>query len=309
MNNTRVIFMGTPHFACSILNALLEEGYNVVAVVSQPDKKVGRKQELQATPVKALALTHNIPVVQPTSIKTQYEDVLAYAPDLIVTCAYGQIVPKALLDAPRFGCINVHASLLPALRGGAPIHKSIIYGHQETGISIMRMVEKMDAGAYMMQEAIPIGPDDTTGIIHDALMELGDSMIRRALPLILEGRATFIEQDESKITYAWNVSKEEEKIDFSKPLQQVYDQVRGLIPWPVGYGLLAGKKCKIWSAKARTATHSLATGCLVFSDVVEIAVDGGFLRVEELQLEGKQKVSAKDFMNGSGKKLEGELMQ
>lgn len=307
MKNTRIVFMGTPLFACDILKSLVEEGYNVVAVVSQPDKKIGRKQEVVMTPVKALATSYGIPVVQPIKIKTDYEEVLAYQPDLIVTCAYGQIVPKALLDAPKFGCINVHASLLPKLRGGAPIHKSIIFGEKETGISIMRMVEKMDAGAYMMQEAVLIEEQDTTGTLHDKLKALGAQMIKKAVPLIIEKKAIFTEQDESQVTYAWNVSKEEEKIVLDNDLQTVYNQIRGLIPWPVGYILLDGKKCKLWSVRKEVKEHQEPIGKISFKDHVYIAVQGGYIIVDELQLEGKTKVSAKDFMNGAGKKYNHEV--
>lgn len=309
MKNTRIVFMGTPLFACAILKSLLDEGYNVVGVVSQPDKKVGRKQEVELTPVKKLALENGITVVQPSKIKLDFSEVIALEPDLIVTCAYGQIVPKGLLDYPRLGCINVHASLLPKLRGGAPIHKSIIYGEKYTGISIMRMVEKMDAGAYMMQESIQIEEADTTGSLHDKLKELGSTMIKKAIPHILDGTATFIEQDEANVTYAWNISKDEEKINISDQIEVVYNQIRGLIPWPVGYVLLEGKKCKLWAVRKLVQEHNLQAGLVVIDTDIRIAVQGGFIVVDELQVEGKGKVKAKEFMNGSAQKYKGVMVR
>ncbi|MGL5541438.1 MAG: methionyl-tRNA formyltransferase, partial [Erysipelotrichaceae bacterium] len=177
-----------------------------------------------------------------------------------------------------------------------------------TGVSIMRMVEKMDAGAYMMQEAVPIEDHDTTGSLHDKLMHLGSAMIKTALPLLFEGKAEFIEQEEAEVTYAWNVSKEEEKIDLSKSVDEVYNQIRGLIPWPVGYVLIQGKKLKLWSVEKIVKEHALPVGTLVYADAVQIAVTGGMIKVLELQLEGRSKMDAKSFMNGSGKALVDSLV-
>lgn len=309
MKNTRIVFMGTPLFACDILKSLIEEGYNVVGVVSQPDKKVGRKQEIELTPVKKLALEHGISVVQPLKIKLDFSEVAALEPELIVTCAYGQIVPKGLLDLPRFGCLNVHASLLPKLRGGAPIHKSIIYGEEYTGISIMRMVEKMDAGAYMMQESVKIEESDTAGSLHDKLKVLGSSMIKRAIPQVIEGTAIFVEQDESNVTYAWNISKEEERINLNESITTVYNQIRGLIPWPVGYIMIEGKKCKLWSVRKEEVQHNEVIGLLVIDQDVKIAVQGGYIIIDELQLEGKGKIQAKQFINGSAQKFNGVVVE
>lgn len=305
MKNKRIVFMGTPIFACAILQRLIDEGFNVVAVVSQPDKKVGRKQVITYTPVKELALKYGLRVIQPTNIKNEYDEVLSLKPDLMITCAYGQLVPEILLNAPTYGSINVHASILPKLRGGAPIHKAIIYGECESGVSIMRMVKKMDAGAVCGLVRVPIEENDTMGVLHDKLAVVGADELIRQLPAILNNEAVFIEQDESQVSYAWNISKEEEKIDFTKDIQTVYNQIRGLIPYPVGYVLHDGKKIKIHKAHIKKATVTSPVGTITgFVDsCMQVACHNGYLMIEELQLEGKSKTTAKDFYNGQGKMM------
>lgn len=309
MKNSRIVFMGTPDFACGILQRLIDEQYNVVAVVSQPDKKTGRKQVLTPTPVKQLALKRGIEVVQPISIKTEYESVLAYHPDLIITCAYGQIVPVALLSAVH--CINVHASLLPRNRGGAPIHKAIIYGEKVTGVSIMEMAKQMDAGAVCAVKKVEIEEDDTMGDLHDKLMKCGADCLIEVLPSILDHTAVFVAQDEDAATFSYNVSKEEEKIDFSKTLQEVYDHIRGLIPYPVGYAYLDGKKMKFHKARKQECDHCEPAGKILgFDDAAMlVAVEGGILRVLELQMEGKSRCSAVDFKNGAGRNAVGKYLK
>ena len=245
----RIVFMGTPIFATAILERLIKDGYDVVGVVSQPDKKVGRKQIITPTPVHASAQANGIEVYQPISIKEGMDKIQEWNPDLIVTCAYGQMIPVAILEYPKYGSLNVHASLLPKLRGGAPIHKSILYREKETGVSIMRMVKKMDAGAYMLQKKVTIGDDDTTEILHDKLMVCGADAISEAIPLLVSGKAVFIEQNEEEATFAFNVSKEEEFIDANRSIEKVYAQIRALISWPVGYILIDGKKIKIHKAR------------------------------------------------------------
>lgn len=301
----RIIFMGTPVFACSILKQLLIDEYDVIAVVSQPDKKVGRKQEIQMTPVKTLALENNIPVYQPVNIRNEYEMLVDLKPDMIVTCAYGQFIPKALLDCATFGCVNVHASLLPKLRGGAPIHKAIINGDSESGVTIMRMVEKMDAGAMISQSVVKIEDNDTMGSLHDKLMVCGAKLLSETLPLIFEGKHTETPQNEDEVTYAWNISKEEELIDFSKSIEEVYNQIRGLIPAPVAYTFVQGKKLKVYAVSLKYEKHDFKDGEIVglIDNGVAIAHSTGYLLFNEVQLEGKKKVSAKEFMNGAGRNL------
>ena len=301
MEDIRVIFMGTPEFACGILQTLIDEKYHVVAVVSQPDKKVGRKQIITQTPVKALALANNIDVIQPISIKDEYEKVLAYKPDLIVTCAYGQFVPSVILNYPKYGCINVHASLLPKYRGGAPIHKAIINGEKQTGVTIMQMIKKMDAGLMYDKCIVDIEPDDTTAILHDKLMIAGSKLLKEMLPSYLAGKITGIPQNELEASFAYNISKEEEYISFNDDVNKVYDHIRGLIDWQVGYGVVNGHRIKIYQAKKELAKHDFKAGKIIKleNDKIKVACNNGYILLEEVQMEGKKRLSAKDFYNGS----------
>lgn len=298
----RIVFMGTPIFATAILQQLIKDEYEVVGVVSQPDKKVGRKQLMQATPVKECALVNGIYVFQPIKIKDDYEQIKAWNPDLIVTCAYGQMIPEHILQFPKYGSLNVHASLLPELRGGAPIHKAIIYGHQKTGVSIMRMVKKMDAGDFMLQKEVIIEEDDTTAILHDKLMECGAIAISEAIPLLVSNQAKFVKQDEAKATFAYNISKEEERINPNNPVQQVYNHIRGLISWPVGYLLIHDKKIKIHEARKGLMETKYPCGSLfVENKCLYLQCLDGTIELLQVQLEGKSKCSAKEFINGAGR--------
>ena len=223
----KIVFMGTPDFAVNVLQGLIDSNYDVVGVVSQPDKEVGRKRILTPTPVKEVALKYNIPVFQPIKIRNEYDDILALEPDLIVTCAYGQIIPKEILDYPRLGCINVHGSLLPKLRGGAPIHHAIMDGLEETGITIMYMDVSMDSGDIISQRSIPITESDNVGILWDKLSLLGRDLLIDTLPSIIDGTNERIKQDESLVTFGFNVKREEEHIDFNKTSREVFNHVRG----------------------------------------------------------------------------------
>ena len=223
---------------------------------------------------------------------------------MIVTCAYGQMIPLSILEYPKYGSLNVHASLLPKLRGGAPIHKAILYGEKETGVSIMRMVKKMDAGAYMLQEKVTIEDDDTTEILHDKLMVCGANAISKAIPLVVEGKAVFIEQNEDEATFAYNVSKEEEYIDASNSVEKVYAHIRALISWPVGYIVVDDKKIKIHKAQRGNMKKVKEVNTLFVEDKkLYLQCADGCIELLEVQLEGKAKCSAKDFMNGAGRKF------
>ena len=231
MTDKKIIFMGTPPIARTMLERLVQEGYQIVLVVTQPDKRAGRKRELTMSAVKEYALSEGLPLFQPQDIKTDHGLILETDADLIVTCAYGQFVPQDVLDYPRFGAVNLHASLLPKLRGGAPVHKAIINGDTVTGMSMMRMVKRMDAGAVMAQCKVTIDPDDTAGILFDKLAKAGADLMAEQLPLLLAGKAVFVEQDEDKATFAYTISREEERLDLHQPLDKVYNQARGLIPF------------------------------------------------------------------------------
>lgn len=303
--NIRVVFMGTPNIAVAMLERLLKENYHVVGVVTQPDKKVGRKQEIKMSEVKEAALAHDIPVFQPIKIAEDHDIIKEWKPDLIVTCAYGQFVPEEILNYPTYGSINIHASLLPKLRGGAPIHWAIIHGDKETGISIMRMVKKMDAGAVMAQAKVSIEDKDTMGDVYEKLKVCGADLLAESIPKLIDGSAKFIEQDEAQATFGYNIKKEEEKIDFTKDIDTIYNHIRGLIPFPVGYAYMHKKKVKFHKVRKLHQAHSYRTGELIgmMEGGYAIAVSGGFILLDELQMEGKTKTDAKSFYNGAGKNL------
>ena len=245
MKNTKVVFMGTPEFAVPILDGLIKN-YNVVLVVSQMDKEKDRKGKLLYTPVKKLAIDNKIPVYQPSNINNEYDEILKYDPDIIITCAYGQIIPKVLLDYPKYGCINVHASLLPKLRGGAPIHRAIMNGDKETGITIMYMDLKMDNGDIISQKKIPILEDDNLDSLYDKLSKLGSSLLLETLPLILNNKNERIKQDENNVSYGYNINREEERIDFNDKSINIHNKVRSLSSRPGAYCYLNDKRLKIY---------------------------------------------------------------
>ena len=299
MENLKIVYMGTPDFSVGPLEKLNKE-YDVLAVVTQPDKEVGRKKEIKFSPVKEFAINNNIKVLQPEKIRKEYDEILNLEPDIIITCAYGQIIPKELLDYPKYGCINIHASLLPKLRGGAPIHKAIINGYDKTGVTIMYMDEKMDSGDIIYQEEIKIEDIDDAGTLFDKLSILGSNMIIKVLPDIINGNITRTKQNEEEVTYAYNITREEEKIDFNKSTKEVYNQVRGLYPWPVGYAILDDKKVKIYSSKIGNSNKEGKIGEIinVYTDSIGVKTIDGEILLIEIQLEGKKKVLVKDYLNG-----------
>ncbi|WP_281657965.1 methionyl-tRNA formyltransferase [Halobacillus sp. Cin3] len=309
---TRIAFMGTPDFAVPVLDRIMKEGYEVVVAVTQPDRPKGRKRVLTPPPVKTAALNHGIPVLQPEKIKHEYEDVLAYEPDLIVTAAFGQILPEALLNVPEYGCINVHASLLPEFRGGAPIHYSILEGKQETGVTIMYMVKKLDAGDMLSKVVVPIEDTDHVGTLHDKLSAAGADLLADTLPELLAGNITPEVQDESKVTFAGNIKREQEWIDWDRDQQTVYNHVRGLHPWPVAYTYWNGKPMKIWWAEKVSGHFSKVPGTVVKIEEDGFLVqagDGKALKIVSLQPSGKKKMDGQSFVNGAGQSLsEGDVL-
>lgn len=304
MKDIRIIFMGTPDFSVPVFKALAES-YNVVAVVTQPDKKTGRKQILTPSPIKLASAEFNIPLLQPINIKEEYEEVLKYKPDMIVTCAYGQIIPKELLDYPKYKCINVHASLLPKLRGGAPIHHAIMDGYDKTGITIMYMGTKMDSGDIISQKETKITKDDTLGTLHDRLSEMGKDLLMETLPNIISGNIKPIKQDESEVTYGYNITKEDEKIDFTKTNREVDNKVRALNPTPGAYTTLNGKRLKIYDVIVSDRYYATTTpGTIVGFEKNGIRVVAGDKEVilTDIALEGKKRCLVKDYLNGVDKK-------
>lgn len=300
MNNLKIVYMGTPDFSVAPLNELIKNKYNVLAVVTQPDKEVGRKKEIKFSPVKEYALSNNIKVLQPEKIRNDYKEIIDLDPDIIITCAYGQIIPKELLEYPKYKCVNIHASLLPKLRGGAPIHKAIINGYDKTGITIMYMDEKMDSGDIIYQEEIKIEDNDNVGTLFDKLSILGSKMIIKVLPNIISADINPIKQNEEDVTYAYNISREEEKLDFNKTSREVFNHIRGLNPWPVSYSTLDDKKVKIYESKIGNSDKKGQPGEIIniYKDSVGVKTKDGEILIYELQFEGKKKVFVKDYLNG-----------
>lgn len=312
MEKLKILFMGTPEFSVNVLKGLIDN-YDVIGVVTQPDKEVGRHREIRFSPVKELALENDIPVFQPKKIKEEYQEIVNLKPDLIVTCAYGQIIPKVILSLPKYGCINVHASLLPKLRGGAPIHKAIINNYPRTGITIMYMVEKMDAGDIISQVETVIEKDDNVGTLHDRLSILGTNLLLETIPNIVSGNINPTSQNEEEVTYAWNITRDEEHVDFSKSTIDIYNQIRGLNPWPGAYAILDGNIVKIYNSRI---SSSFFTKCedgeigKIYEDGIGVSTKDGEIIITELQFSGKRKMTVKEYLNGKdgntliGKKFE-----
>ena len=244
----RVVFMGTPSFAVPILKSLID-GYNVVLVVCQPDRKKNRKGEIEYPDTKIVAMDNNIPIFQPVRLRENYQEIIDSKPDIIITCAYGQIIPNVILEYPKYGCINVHGSLLPELRGGAPIHWAIIRGYKETSITIMDMSSKMDAGDIISQESIKIDDDMILGDLYDKMSILGRDLLIKTLPSIIDGSCVRTKQDEDKVTFGYNVNKEDMLIDFSLRALDIKNLVRGLNPIPGAFCYLDGKRVKIYEVE------------------------------------------------------------
>lgn len=296
----KIVFMGTPDFSVPVLEGLLEK-YKIKAIVTQPDRLVGRKQILMHPPVKEVGLKNTILVLQPENIKEEMDEILALRPDLIITCAYGQILPKEILNAPRLGCINVHASLLPKLRGGAPIHHAIIDGYKKTGITIMYMNQKMDEGDIISQVEVEITDTDTASTLHDKLSIAGRNLLLETLPSIINGTATRTVQDSSKATYGFNIKREEERIHFDKTSKEIYNQVRGLNSWPGAFTKLNGKIIKVWECyRTENTFPMLLNGTItnIYSDGIGVKVSNGEVVFTKIQPEGKSKMNAIDFING-----------
>lgn len=302
MKNLKVVFMGTPDFAVPVLEALLQNT-NVVLVVSQPDKVVGRKQLVEPTPIKKVALANNIEIYQPFKIKNEYEKILNVKPDIIITCAYGQIIPEILLNAPRLGCINVHASLLPKLRGGAPIHHAIIDGETKTGVTIMYMDKTMDTGAIISQKEYQIKDTDNVETLHNILSKIGAELLIETLPSIIEGTNSKVPQNNLEATYAWNINREDEHLNFNKTAKEVYNQVRGLNPWPKAYSIINENEVKILECFIgnKESEFSPGTICEVNKDNIGICTKDKIIYITKVKPFGKKEMPALDYINGLNK--------
>lgn len=306
---TKIIFMGTPGFSVPILNGLVAEGYDVLRVVTQPDRPVGRKKVLTPPPVKEAALEYGIKVLQPEKISgsPEMEEIISLNPDLIVTAAFGQFLPETLLKAPKLGAINVHASLLPKYRGGAPVHYSIIKGDSETGVTIMRMVKKMDAGDMLSQKAIPISKTDDVGSMFDKLSLLGKDMLLEMLPEFIAGNIKETPQDETLVTYSPNITREEEQIDWNKTSELIDCQVRGMRPWPVAFTTYQETRVKLWDTTPLDETTTKAPGTIIKINKKNFLVacgEGTVLQINDLQPAGKGRLKAVEYLNGVGRTME-----
>ena len=301
----KIIYMGTPDFAVGPLKAIIDAGYEVTAVVTQPDKPKGRSDRLIPSPVKEVAVEHGIPVLQPVRLRNpeSIEELSSYPADIIVVAAFGQILPREVLNMPRFGCVNIHASLLPHLRGASPIQHAILMGDKESGVTIMQMDEGLDTGDILLQERIPIEDDDTGGTLFDKLAVVGSGLIVKALPLIERGELTPVPQDEAKADHVGMLKKSMGQIDFTRPAAEIERQVRGMDPWPGAYTTYNGKQLKIWktSVDITQDKDALPTpGTVIHTDrsSVYVSTGDGVLRIDELQLEGKKRMGVRDFLLG-----------
>jgi len=301
----KIVFMGTPEFGAVILDKLIT-AHEIVLVVTQPDKTVGRKRKIESSPVKKLAQEHNLNVYQPRNIRKEYEEILKYDFDIIVTAAYGQIVGKQLLDYPRYKAINVHGSLLPKYRGGAPIQRAIINGENTTGITIMFMAEKMDAGDIIMQKSLPILDEDNSDSLFQKLAHLGAGMILPALDQIEKGKIEPIKQNEEEVTFAYNLTKEDELIDFNKNARSVFNQIRGLATNPGAYFKIDNLVIKVYDSEISDIKHEEKPGIIidVANDSFTISCgDNSAITFKKLKPAGSNLMPVKSFLNGKGRNL------
>jgi len=297
MEKIKLIFMGTPAFSVPILDALIRN-YDVVLVVTSPDAPIGRKRVMTACPVKELALKHNIPVFSPTKIRTDYELIKEINPDIIVTCAYGQIIPEGLLKIPRLGCINIHGSLLPKYRGGAPIHHALMNGDKETGITLMHMDKGMDSGDMIIKETIEIEDNDNIESLSNKLSLLGTKMIIEHLPAIIKGTLPREKQIEEEITFSPIIKREHELIDFYKTNEEVYNLFRALSPTPLPYFVMNGNEYKIAECEKVDVKGKVSRVVEVNKDSFTIMCQNGGIKITKIKPFGKSIMTVKDYFNG-----------
>ncbi len=301
----KIVFLGTADFAVPCLGAICRAGHQVVGVVTQPDRPRDRGKKVNYNPIKKAAMAFDLNILQPENIKVPavIDEIKALRPELLVVVAYGQLLPKELLQIAPLGCINVHASLLPKYRGGAPIHRAILAGEKETGVTTMYVSESLDAGDIILQVKTEIGTDLTVGELHDILSEMGADLLLKTINLILADAAPRISQDHNKASYASLLTKMDEKINWATDAQNVVNLIRGMDPWPGAFSNWNGKNLKIWKGKAVTLNKNLVVpGEIIAIDregiLIAAANDTGVL-IKELQLQGKKRLTAKEFLNGN----------
>jgi len=301
-----IVFMGTPAFAVPSLRMLLEQGYDVVAVVTQPDRPQGRKRVLTPTPVKEVALEYGLPVLQPQRMRSPeaVAELATYKPDLIVTAAYGQILPIAVLDLPSRGCVNIHGSLLPKYRGGAPIQRSIMNGESVTGVTLMYMAEGLDTGDMIAQVEVVIEEEDTSGTIFEKLSVVGATLLQEQLPNLLEGEVTRIPQNDDEATYSPNLKREDEQIDWNRSARDIYNQVRGLVPFSGAFTIWGDEIFKIWAvtpSSESSSHHSVVPGTVLQLNErgIEVKTGDGSIWLTKVQPSGKKVLEVDAFIRGT----------
>jgi len=299
----KVVYMGTPEFAVPCLDFLINSEHEVIGVFTQPDKRSGRGQRISLTPVKEKALEHNIPILQPTTLKNDdiINQIKKLNPDLIVVVAYGQILPKGILEIPKYGCINVHASLLPKYRGAGPINWAIINGEKKTGITTMYMDVGLDTGDMLLKEEIEIGEDETAGELHDRLMKLGAGVLDKTINLLETNEIISMPQNHNESSYAPMLTKDLGKIDWTKSAQHIKNLIRGTIPWPTSYTTYSGKIMKIWKSRVIESNKEYDPGKIleVQKDCILVATGKNILAIEEIQFSGKKRMGVKDYLIGN----------
>lgn len=299
MKDIKVIFMGTPIFASIILDELIKK-YNVIMVVCQPDREKDRKGNIIYSPCKKLAIENNIQVFQPLKIRDEYQKILDMNPDIIITAAYGQIIPDIVLNYPKYGAINVHGSLLPKLRGGAPIHHAIINGDKEIGVTIMYMDKRMDAGDIISQRAIPLTNDINLDIAYEKLAIIGRDLLIETIPSIINGTNNRIHQDENEVTFGYNITKEEEKINFDDTSMNVYNKIRGLSSVPGAYTIINNKRMKVYSSTISDIKSKNLPGVIedIRNDGIYVNTKDYIIKLTDIKLEGKKRCPVHEFING-----------
>ena len=305
----KLVFMGTPEISAKVFEAMILDGYQFIGLIAQPDRPVGRKGQLEKVPTKVVAEKYNIPVFQPIKIRNEYDFVKELNPDIIITLAYGQIVPQGLLDIPRYGCLNLHGSLLPKYRGAAPIQYALINNEKVTGMTLMKMVAAMDAGAMYAKKEVIIDEDDNSTSLFNKMADAAKELILEYLPLYIDGKLPEIEQDENKVTFCPTIKPEQERLDLNLDVRAINGWIRGLSDHPGAYFLLEDKKLKVFKAKIVNENEG-NVGEIVRADKGGLVVQlkGGQLALLELQKEGKNRMDYKSFLNGNqglvGKKLD-----
>ncbi|MDO4276156.1 MAG: methionyl-tRNA formyltransferase [Eubacteriales bacterium] len=299
----KIVYMGTPDFAVAPLRAMVEAGYEVAGVVTQPDKPKGRGKTLTPTPVKEEALKHGITVYQPEKVRDPefLETLKSIGPDIIVVAAFGQIIPKVILEMPEFGCINIHASLLPKYRGAAPIQQAVIDGEKESGVTVMKMETGLDTGDMISRTVVELSPEETGGTLFDKLSEAGAQLLVRTLPSIFDRTAVYEKQPQDSPTpYAAMITKQMGLMDFNKSAEELERLVRGLNPWPSAYTFLKGKTLKVWKSRIGSGESSAEPGTVIQADKegIHVACGSGILILTEIQLEGKKRMGAEAFLRG-----------